>query len=221
MAFLIIFAVQLIKAYKTETMKKILFAFCSLFILSATFSKATLAQDNLNLPGFHDLSMSAGYGSSMQYLSNYTKVISGYPSYESTDFRFAPTITAEYAYRLNKTFAVGAFVSIQTAKSVIMNEGFSNTKASDYWYSLLPQVRCYWYSDRRKNVYSKAAVGLSARRNKYVNTDNIVERFKHFDVAWHVSAIGFEYGETVCGFAEAGFGTQGFVVAGVRIKFSL
>lgn len=179
------------------------------------------AQDNMNLPGFHDLSLSAGYGSNMQFMDKYTKIISGYPSIEAKDFRFFPTVTAEYSYRLSNRLAVGALLSFDVATSNIVNEGgIKDTKAKDYWYSLMPQMRYYWYSDKMKNIYSKASVGLMARRNKYENANDIIERFRHFDVAWQVSAIGFEYGNLICGFAEAGFGTQGFVVAGVRVKFA-
>lgn len=188
-------------------------------VLFFAFAAAS-AQDNLNLPGFHDISLSAGYGSNMQFMDGYTKIISNYPSYEAKDFKFLPTVTAEYGYRISEKWGVGALLSFQVADSHILNDGLENTKARDTWYSLMPQVRYFWYTDKMKNVYSKAAVGLSARRNKYTNNNGIIEKFRDFNVAWQVSAIGFEYGQTVCGFAEAGFGAQGYIVAGVRVKFS-
>ena len=189
-------------------------------IMLLAFASAS-AQDNMNLPGFHDISLSAGYGSNMQFFDSYKKIISNYPSYEAKNFKFFPTVTAECGYRVSNKFAVGALLSFQVADSHILNEGLDNTKARDTWYSLMPQVRYFWYTDKMKNVYSKAAAGFSARRNKYTNVSGIVEKFRDFNFAWQVSAIGFEYGQTVCGFAEAGFGTQGYIVAGVRIKFSL
>jgi len=198
-------------------MKKIILTISILFLAIAV----SQAQDNMNLPGFHDLSISAGYGSNFQFMDSYRKVISGYPSYEAKDFKFFPTVTAEYGYRVNKKLAIGALLSFDVADSKILNEGdYNDTKARDYWYSLMPQVRYYWYSDRMKNLYSKIAVGLNARRNKYKNTNGIIEKFRDFNVAWQVSAIGFEYGEVVCGFAEAGFGAQGFISAGIRVKFA-
>ena len=198
-------------------MKKIILTISALFLAVVCLQ----AQDNMNQAGFHDLSISGGYGSSMQFIDSYTKIISGYPSYEAKDFKFLPVVTGEYAYRVNDKFAIGALLSCQVADSHILNEGKDNTKARDTWYSLMPQARYYWYSDRTKNLYSKVAVGLNARRNKYTNNNGIIEKFRDFNVAWQVGALGFEYGETVCGFAEAGFGTQGYIVAGIRIKFSL
>ena len=156
----------------------------------------------------------------MQFIDNYTKIISDYPSYEAKDFKFFPTVSAEYGYRVSERFAVGAVLSFQVADSHILNEGRDNTKARDTWYSLMPQARFFWYTNKNMNVYSKAAVGLTARRNKYTNNNDIIEKFRDFNIAWQVSAIGFEYGNIVCGFAEAGFGTQGFIQAGVRIKFA-
>lgn len=199
-------------------MKKLVLTISVLFLAFAS----AYSQDNLNLPGFHDLSLSAGYGSNFQFMDSYRKVISGYPSYEAKDFKFFPSVTAEYGYRLSEKWAVGALLTFNVADSKILNEGdYINTKARDYWYTLMPQARYYWYTDRIKNVYSKAAIGFNARRNKYTNANGIIEKFKEFSFAWQVSAIGFEYGDIVCGFAEAGFGAQGFIVAGIRVKFSL
>ncbi len=178
------------------------------------------AQVDMNQPGFHDLSISAGYGSNAQFIDSYKKVISGYPSYEAKDFKFFPTVNAEYAYRLSSKIALGAVLSFQVADSHILNEGEDNTKARDTWYSLMPQARFFWYTTDNMNVYSKVAFGLNARRNKYTNNNDIIEKFRDFNIAWQVSAIGFEYGNLVCGFAEAGFGTQGFIVAGIRMKFA-
>lgn len=197
-------------------MKKL---FLTISVLLFAFVAAS-AQGNMNQPGFHDLSVSAGYGSSMQFIDNYTKIISDYPSYEAKDFKFFPTVSAEYGYRVSERFAVGAVLSFQVADSHILNEGRDNTKARDTWYSLMPQARFFWYTNKNMNVYSKAAVGLTARRNKYTNNNDIVEKFRDFNIAWQVSAIGFEYGNIVCGFAEAGFGTQGYISAGVRVKFA-
>ena len=197
-------------------MKKIIAIFAAM-VLAVT---SVAAQGNMNLPGFHDLSVSAGYGSSMQFIDNYTKIISDYPSYEAKDFKFFPTVSAEYGYRVSERFAVGAVLSFQVADSHILNEGRDNTKARDTWYSLMPQARFFWYTNKKMNVYSKAAVGLTARRNKYTNNNDIIEKFRDFNIAWQVSAIGFEYGNIVCGFAEAGFGTQGYISAGVRVKFA-
>lgn len=197
-------------------MKKL---FLTISVLLFAFVAAS-AQGNMNLPGFHDLSVSAGYGSSMQFIDNYTKIISDYPSYEAKDFKFFPTVSAEYGYRVSERFAVGAVLSFQVADSHILNEGRDNTKARDTWYSLMPQARFFWYTNKNMNVYSKAAVGLTARRNKYTNNNDIIEKFRDFNIAWQVSAIGFEYGNIVCGFAEAGFGTQGYISAGVRVKFA-
>ena len=178
------------------------------------------AQVDMNQPGFHDLSISAGYGSNAQFIDSYKKVISGYPSYEAKDFKFFPTVNAEYAYRLSSKIALGAVLSFQVADSHILNEGEDNTKARDTWYSLMPQARFFWYTTDNMNVYSKVAFGLNARRNKYTNNNDIIEKFRDFNIAWQVAALGFEYGNIVCGFAEAGFGTQGYVVAGVRVKFA-
>ena len=197
-------------------MKKIIAIFAAM-VLAVT---SVAAQGNMNLPGFHDLSVSAGYGSSMQFIDNYTKIISDYPSYEAKDFKFFPTVSAEYGYRVSERFAVGAVLSFQVADSHILNEGRDNTKARDTWYSLMPQARFFWYTTKNMNIYSKAAVGLTARRNKYTNNNDIIEKFRDFNIAWQVSALGFEYGNIVCGFAEAGFGTQGYISAGVRVKFA-
>jgi len=174
----------------------------------------------MNLPGFHDLSLSVGYGSNMQFMEDYKKIISDYPSYEAKDFKFFPTVSAQYAYRVSKRFGFGAVISFQVADSHILNEGLDNTKARDTWYSIMPQAQYFWYSNKRMNVYSRVAVGLSARRNKYTNNNGIVEKFRDFNVAWQVSPLGLEFGNLICGFVEAGYGAQGYVVAGMRIKFA-
>ena len=99
-------------------MKKL---FLTISVLLFAFVAAS-AQGNMNQPGFHDLSVSAGYGSSMQFIDNYTKIISDYPSYEAKDFKFFPTVSAEYGYRVSERFAVGAVLSFQVADSFSMRE---------------------------------------------------------------------------------------------------
>ena len=193
-------------------MKKL---FLTISVLLFAFVAAS-AQGNMNQPGFHDISISGGYGSNMQFIDSYTKIISGYPSYEAKDFKFLPIVNAEYGYRISEKFAIGAILSFQVADSHVLNEGKDNTKARDTWYSLMPQARYFWYTTPRTNIYSKVAAGLTARRNN----NGIIEKFRDFGVAWQVSAIGVEFGNMVCGFAEAGFGTQGFIQAGVGIKFA-
>ncbi len=211
-----------------KSVLKFLTASVAAMVLLLGFAKNSSAQSHCNLPGFHDISLSGGYGSIMQNLESYKKPISGYKNVEASGYKYTPTVSGEWSYRFSKKAAVGAILSFQAVDYKVAlptATGTANLKAKDYWYSLMPQFRYYWHSAPRFNIYSKAAAGFSAHRSIYStpseNNKTREEKFKGFNFTWHISALGFEYGETFCVFAEGGYGTQGYALAGIRVKFAL
>jgi hypothetical protein len=71
-------------------------------------------------------------------------------------------------------------------------------------------------------LYSKIALGacFDIFNNYEVKDDKVNKKSKtNVDFAYQVSALGVEVGQSVCGFAELGFGYQGVIQAGVKFRF--
>ena len=84
----------------------------------------------------------------------------------------------------------------------------------------MPAIKYYWVNKNSFGLYSKAAVGAaflnSTEKDLATNTSKD-ESSTHF--MYQLSFIGAEFGKQFRGFAEVGFGEQGFIQAGIRYKF--
>ncbi|MEG2319375.1 MAG: hypothetical protein RSC07_02795 [Mucinivorans sp.] len=88
----------------------------------------------------------------------------------------------------------------------------------DDWLSLTPNVKFNWFRHKNLTLYSRVGIGFS-----------LVNRIHDYDnhnptasvaFAWQLSPIGIEYGNTVCIYAEGGFGQLGTAVVGVKFRFN-
>ena len=68
----------------------------------------------------------------------------------------------------------------------------------------MPHLKMRWLNLRILSLYSRIGVGLSESARQW---------------AFQVSPIGVEIGGKVAAYAEAGIGTMGSLVAGLRFRF--
>ena len=84
----------------------------------------------------------------------------------------------------------------------------------------MPAIKWYWINKNSFGLYSKGAVGVaflnSTEKDLATNTSKD-ENSTHF--MYQASFLGVEFGNKFRGFAEAGVGEQGFLLAGIRYKF--
>lgn len=143
---------------------------------------------------------------------------------EWKDSKAFGSIGVEYFRHLdNPRLAVGGIVTFASfGEDVVKKSG--GQKVGDRtrsYISLMPSVKYYWVNGKNFGFYSKAAVGatmLIDKRND--NETNKSSSDSKLFFTGQVSPIGLEAGSTnVRAFMEAGFGEQGILLAGLRMKF--
>jgi hypothetical protein len=84
------------------------------------------------------------------------------------------------------------------------------------YYTFMVRGDYTWYRKGWTNLYSGAALGLSAVTEEHEEED-LDETEYYF--AFHVNAIGARLGNRVAGFVELGFGYSGILSAGITAAF--
>lgn len=118
------------------------------------------------------------------------------------DHRFAPNLWIGLAY---------------TYSSADSNTALDGRYGKAYFHGLTANVRYEWYSRGPIRLYSH--VGVGALVEYY--SPSWEDSFNRTNVAFQVSPVGVEanLAPNVGFFAEAGYGVQGIIKAGVRIGF--
>lgn len=174
----------------------------------------------------HEISLSYGLGSIAQFGDGLGEGLAmALLSDEEYDdgFILGP-ISIEYFYHFNNPrLALGGIVSYSKWDSDIQKRGGNNEKVGErkrnYW-AVMPAIKWYWVNKNHFGLYSKAAVGAAFLNSKETNskTDKTTKDNGTYFM-FQASFIGAEFGSKLRGFAEAGIGEQGFLLAGVRYKF--
>ena len=143
---------------------------------------------------------------------------------EWKDSKAFGSIGVEYFRHLdNPRLAVGGIVTFASfGEDVVKKNGGAKVgERTRNYISLMPSVKYYWVNGKNFGFYSKAAVGatmLIDKRND--NESNQSSTGSKLFFTGQVSPIGLEAGSTnVRAFMEAGFGEQGILLAGLRMKF--
>ena len=148
--------------------------------------------------------LSLGYGaiSTTNVLDVFVDVVSAIfgAKYENTRF-FGP-VAAEYFYHVSPLVGVGGIgVYNHHKEDVVQNEQVTGKRTSNY-FTIMPAVKFNWLRKQNWGMYSKK--------------DNSSNNFFNFQA----SLAGIEAGsDHVRGFAELGFGEQGLVQGGIRLRF--
>ncbi|MCR4823848.1 MAG: hypothetical protein K5849_00660 [Bacteroidales bacterium] len=114
-------------------------------------------------------------------------------------------IGIEYFHRVSPLVSVGGIFTYYKATDTTGDEPVTEKS-----YIFMPSVKFHWYQREWFSAYSKCAAGIGID-----NDDEGTEAA--FD--WQASLLGLEVGRTVRFFTEAGFGDQGVVLAGLRVRF--
>ena len=194
-----------------------------LMIAVAIMTAMNVNAQNENLR--HEVSLSYGLGSIAQFGEGLGEGLVGalLSNTEYDDGFILGPISAEYFYHFNNPrLALGGFVSYCKWDSDIEKKK-SNEKVGErnrnFW-SVMPAIKWYWINKNHFGLYSKGAAGVAFLSNKekdFINNTTKDDNSTHF--LYQVSFIGVEFGSKFRGFAEGGFGEQGFLLAGIRYKF--
>lgn len=94
------------------------------------------------------------------------------------------------------------------------NQRLAGKKISTDYYSIMPHLKMRWLNLRILSLYSRVGVGLTFTESSGEGQSESARQW-----AFQVSPIGVEIGGKVAAYAEAGIGTMGSLVAGLRFRF--
>ena len=133
----------------------------------------------------------------------------------------APSLNLEYRYRFAKWFWFGGAFSFTPIVKVWENQE-KESKFTDHLYciSIMPSVRFSWLNTKYITLYSGLSAGcIVATGSQFVPEENTTYQTTDVRLAGQLTAVGIQGGKNWYGFAEVGFGMQGFVKAGFGYKF--
>jgi len=138
---------------------------------------------------------------------------------------YSGTFGVEYFRHLNNPkLAVGGIATYTHYGEDVINKNENDKvvgERSRNYFTVMPAIKYNWVNKEHFAFYSKAAAGVMVlfdedtdkENSKYSNSDT----FTTF--TFQVSPVGVEFGGTVRGFVELGFGEQGIALAGLKYKF--
>lgn len=138
-----------------------------------------------------------------------------------------PTLNFEYRYRFAKWFWFGGAVSytgiFKQYKDRITKETLARTGM--HYVSIMPSVRFSWLNTKYITLYSGLSLGCTIAFGREYwpdipNNDIEYDLFSGVGFCGQLTAVGIQGGKNWYGFAEVGFGHQGFVKAGFGYKFN-
>ena len=127
-------------------------------------------------------------------------------------------VTFGYTYQLTPALSVGGLFSYAGTLGSIQAKP-TNYRVYQNFFSLMPQVKYNWLEKGTWRLYSRLAVGVVIANIAYQEGVSVTTPLTAASFAFQVSPIGFEFGRSLAGFAEAGFGATGIVAVGIRKSF--
>lgn len=175
----------------------------SVFLLLCGFRTA-----NAQL-GRGELSVGYGFAPVTNWIGAYSDELLGILDMRDASMESWGGISVNYTFRVIAGLGVGGTFVYSGNKQRLEGQ-----KVSTSYYSVLPHLKMRWLNLRIFALYSRVGVGLTFTRSSGEG-----ERWSARQLAFQVSPIGVEVGTKVALYAEAGIGTTGSLVAGMRFRF--
>lgn len=159
--------------------------------------------------GRGELSVGYGFAPVTNWISAYSDKLLGVLDMRDASLESWGGISVNYTFRIVGGLGVGGtFVYSGNAQRL------DGRKVSTDYYSVLPHLKMRWLDLRIFSLYSRVGAGLTFTRSSGGG-----ERWSARQLAFQVSPLGIEVGGRLALYAEAGVGTTGSLVAGMRFRF--
>ncbi|MBP5688905.1 MAG: hypothetical protein J6X22_09745 [Muribaculaceae bacterium] len=199
----------------------------SIFFIATVLCCAPMAQaqdyDSNDEPK-NELAVGYGAVNSSSVLDVFVDVVSAMFGARYQNKSFVGPFSAEYFYHVSPLVGVGGIgVYNHHSQDVLQDEEVTGKRKSNY-FTIMPAVKFNWLRKQHWGMYSKLGAGYTHGEftttgkdsNGAFTKENVGNDFFNFQV----SLVGVEAGNrNVRGFAELGFGEQGFVHGGLRFRF--
>ena len=134
------------------------------------------------------------------------------------------TISAEYFHHVSPVVSLGAIGVYNIHNRDLQKDGKTIGSNNRSFITLLPAVKFNWLRKDSWGLYSKLGAGaslvLSKEKADATDTSQAVDNTQNSVMFnFQVSALGMEFGRSLRGFCEAGFGEQGVFLVGLRYRF--
>ncbi len=139
---------------------------------------------------------------------------------------FSGSFNAHYVFRPVRFFGVGAVASYEFADGDIVGQKMKCGTVKNSYMSIMPMVTFNWFDFKVVGMYSKLGLSYTYIDSKYNYFEEMSDQIayteteKDHSVWFQFTPVAVEVGSpAIRGFAEFGFGCQGFVNLGLKYKF--
>lgn len=182
--------------------KKLSLVAVALLIAASTFAQGSRRQE---------ITLSYGVAPVTDWMDSYSNLLAGSVVGSDTKSTGWGAVSLGYSFRVIGGLRVGAQLIYSSNTQTIER---SNSDTSNQYWSILPTVKWNWLNLKIVSIYARAGAGVTFARASYNGQHDNSTQF-----AFQVSPVGVEVGGRLAGYAEAGIGTAGCVLAGIRYRF--
>ena len=147
-----------------------------------------------------EISVSYGFAPVTDWIDAYSDLLTG----ADTDPSGWGAVTVGYSFRVIGSLRIGAQVVYSSNTQEIKNR---------YW-TVMPNAKWNWLNLKIVSFYTRVGAGASFAKAKVGGQSDKSTLF-----AFQVSPVGVEVGGRIAAYAEAGIGTSGSLLVGVRYRF--
>lgn len=157
--------------------------------------------------GKNEIGVSYGYLTNNMTVAVFAEVLT--LGHSDIDSFYSGGASINYLHYVHPVVGVGAVATYEY--------GWEPEHAADFhhhYYTLMPQVKIYWFNRKYVAMYSRIGIGatyLHGRRDGVRDTS--------WRPAFQLSGICLEAGGRVRGFLELALGNMGNLLAGVKVNF--
>lgn len=196
----------------------------AILILSALLIAAPKAQAFEPLPQ-HEVSLQYGYVTAPEIALMFAGIFGTLftlGTYSIDEITCTGEITGQYYHNLGERWMVGCAGGYEYANLSFKDKEGNPTQSSvnGHFMSLLPSAKVYWNNYRHFAMYTKMQVGATMTVMPDTEQENLSVSDLGCYFSFNLVPAGMEFGgESLRGFAEIGFGTQGIVSIGLKKTF--
>lgn len=179
----------------------------SLVAVALLFVATSFAQGSRR----QEITLSYGVAPVTDWIDSYSNLLTGAVVGADTKSTGWGAVSMGYNFRVIGGLRVGAQLVYSSNTQSVKD---SSSDVSYRYWSVLPMVKWNWLNLKIVSIYARAGAGVTFAKASY---DSRSEKSTQF--AFQVSPLGVEVGGRLAAYAEAGIGTAGSLVAGIRYRF--
>lgn len=170
----------------------------------------------------HELSAGVGYLSNSEFIDifeNITIISTTAGSVSLKEESVLPPMFIEYFHRPINRLGIGTIFVYSQNNSSVCTKNEKLGEMTRKYFTLMPSIKFNWVYKKHLSMYTKLAAGITMQRYKLTDGLEAEEKNNEIFFNFHVTPFGIEAGgQRVRLFTEAGFGEQGIICGGLRLK---